>query len=307
MEVQDLQDFSVATKHHSLLNLIGVFFRDIKLSHSVFALPFVGVALTLTGFNGLNSLQLALIVICMILARSFAMGMNRYLDRGIDALNARTIVRALPSGMANAQTYLAVTLSCGALFIFSAFHLSAFAGWLSPFLLLVLACYSLMKRLSWMTHWYLGLCLGLAPVAAEIALFGQVTAKIILIGLAVAFWTAGFDLLYSLQDREFDVGQGLHSVPARFGYRVAIWLSRLSFMVMIFLLLTAGVLAGAGIFWWIGVAFVAGILFLEHWLIRDAMVTGSSDMINAAFFNLNALVSVVFLTFAILNAYAKNL
>jgi 4-hydroxybenzoate polyprenyltransferase len=304
MEVQNLQDLPIGQRGLKVLDSIGVFIRDIKLSHSVFALPFVGVAITLTGLNDLDGRRLGLIVICMVLARSFAMGMNRYLDRSIDALNVRTISRALPSGKVSAKAYLAVTLACGCFFLLASFQLSSFAGVLSPVLLVVLGGYSLMKRLSWLTHWYLGICLGLAPLAAEIALFGRVSMKIILVGLAVAFWTAGFDLLYSLQDRQFDVDQGLHSAPARLGFRSAIWLSRLSFAAMIIFLLMAGFVAGVGVFWWLGVATVAGILGVEHWMIRGAMTSGTSDKINAAFFNLNAMVSVVFLLFAALNAYA---
>jgi 4-hydroxybenzoate polyprenyltransferase len=306
MEVQDLQDTSLVPKRHNVLYSMGVFFRDIKLSHSLFALPFVGVTLTMTGLQGVDGGRLGMIALCMVFARCFAMGMNRYLDKDLDALNIRTKLRALPAGRASSRNYLLVTLLCGVLFILVAFQLSTFVGQLSPIMLTFLASYSFMKRLSWLTHWYLGICLGLAPLATEIALFGRVSLPIALVGLAVAFWTAGFDLLYALQDREFDVSRGLHSVPARFGHRTAIWLSRACFLAMIVLLVWAGVASHAGVFWMIGVAFVALILLAEHWMIRDALVTGYSNKINAAFFNLNAGVSVCFFTFALLNVYAQS-
>ncbi len=285
---------------------LRAFARDIKLSHSIFALPFVGVALLLSGPLDITAFKFLKIVVCMILARSFAMGMNRFLDRDIDAANSRTKMRVLPSGSASPRSYLIITTACGVLFIATAFSLSKLAGYLSPPLLVVLAFYSLMKKLSWLTHWYLGLCLGLAPLAAEIALFGRVTTPVVLVGLAVALWTAGFDLLYSLQDQDFDRQHGLHSAPAKLGHIAAIWLSRASFAVMMVALVFAGMAAGGGIFWYSGVAVVAAILSVEHWLIRDAMRLGTSDKINMAFFNLNAMVSVLFLFFVAVDFYVKN-
>lgn len=285
---------------------VAVFASDIKLSHSIFALPFVGVALTITGIAGVTAFQWIKILGCMVFARSFAMGMNRYLDRGIDALNSRTKVRALPSGLVDPRLYLAITITCGMAFVAMSFGLSKLAGFLSPVLLVVLAFYSIMKKLSWMTHWYLGICLGLAPVAAEIALFGRITLPVALVGFAVAAWTAGFDLLYSLQDKEFDKEQGLHSVPSRLGHKAAIWLSRASFIVMICALILSGELAHVGPIWYVGVMVVACILAFEHWTIREAMVTGTSSKINLAFFNLNALVSVMFFLFSALDVYVKS-
>ncbi len=289
-----------------ILKTLEVFAADIKLSHSIFALPFVGVALTMTGLSGLTATRCLQIVTCMILARSFAMGANRYLDRHIDKENERTKSRALPAGRVNESAYLLVTLCCAVAFVLMAFTLSNLAGFLSPLLLLVLGFYSLMKKISWGTHWYLGFCLGLAPIATQLALYDEVTRPIILLGMAVTFWTAGFDILYSLQDREFDRSNGLHSAPAMLGHKKAIWLSRLSFVAMILCLNFAGRDFGAGFLWGLGVVFVALILGFEHWLIRDAMTQGTSKKINVAFFNLNALVSVVFLFFALLDFYGKS-
>ena len=293
-------------KDLQLLESLKIFARDIKLSHSIFALPFVGVALTITGAADINFVKILKIIVCMVTARSFAMGANRYLDKDIDAVNQRTRSRALPSGLVNPKSYLAITLLFGGIFIITAFSLSNLAGFLSPFLLLILAFYSLMKKISWLTHWYLGLCLGLAPVATQLALFDTVTLPIVLIGLAVAAWTAGFDLLYSLQDREFDQAHGLHSAPAKVGYRAAIWLSRGSFLLMILMLFVAGWISSVGAWWHLGVAAVAMILISEHWLIRGAMETGKSDKINMAFFNLNALVSVFFFIFSLADAYVRG-
>jgi 4-hydroxybenzoate polyprenyltransferase len=306
LEVQDLQSITIKQLQVSRLNLFREFANDIKLSHSIFALPFVGVGLTRTGIPGIGWINILLIICCMVFARSFAMGMNRYLDRDIDSGNERTKVRALPSGKVGAIGYLSVTLVCGILFIATSFSLSPLAGWLSPALLVVLMSYSFMKRISWLTHWYLGVCLGLAPVATQIALFGEVTLNVVLVGLAVAFWTAGFDLLYSLQDREFDRSKGLHSVPAKLGHRWAIWMSRGSFLLMVMILSMVGFMDSCGLFWWFGVAIVAVILAYEHWVIREAMTRGTSDKINIAFFNLNALVSVLFFICAALDFYVSQ-
>lgn len=292
----------VVASSNSITRSFRVFANDIKLSHSVFALPFVGVALTLTEVSSVSATRLVEIILCMIFARSFAMGMNRYLDREIDAENGRTVGRAIPSGKLSETAYLLLTAAFGVAFVVTTFSLSTLAGVLALPLLVVLAAYSFMKKLTWLTHWYLGVCLGLAPVASEIALFDRVTLPVAMIGLAVAFWTAGFDLLYSLQDREFDVNKGLHSVPAKLGHRAAIWLSRASFAVMTGILFYVGLITNAGFWWFLGVAVVSGILTWEHWIIRDAMVHGTSNKINVAFFNLNAMVSVLFFVFAIMSA-----
>lgn len=300
-----MQTIAVGKGLH-LLNALKIFARDIKLSHSIFALPFVGVALTLTGSTELSLAKIFKIVLCMITARSFAMGANRYLDRNLDAANQRTRSRALPSGLVKPERYLAMTLLFGVLFVMFAFSLSTLAGILSPVVLLILAFYSLMKKISWLTHWYLGICLGLAPIASQLALYDEITLPVILIGIAVAFWTAGFDLLYSLQDREFDQSYGLHSAPAKIGHRATIWLSRASFALMVVMLLLAGWFGGAGVWWYSGVMGISLILGAEHWIIREAMISGKSDKINLAFFNLNALVSVLFFAFSLVDLYVKS-
>ena len=292
-------------KQSGFIYSLRVFAQDIKLSHSIFALPFVGVALTLTGVQGVTLLKIIKIVFCMITARSFAMGMNRYLDRGLDRDNQRTNRRALPVGSINPSSYLTITVVFGLLFVVLSFSLSPLAGLLSPILLAVLGFYSLMKRLSWLTHWYLGVCLGLAPIAAQLALFNEVTRPIIALAVAVSAWTAGFDLLYSLQDKEFDRNQGLHSAPAKFGHKAAIWLSRFIFVAMIFSLVLAGQMSGVGAAWYFGVSIVAAILIAEHWIVREAMTLGTSSKINVAFFNLNALVSVLLFIFSVVDLYVR--
>lgn len=277
------------------------FAMDIKLSHSVFALPFVATGLIVgdVSFPGLRAM--GLILVCMISARSFAMGMNRYLDADIDADNQRTKVRAIPSGEMSKQACLNWSLAFAVVFVISASLLSTLAGLLSVPLLVILAAYSFMKRWTWLTHWYLGVCLGLAPMAAQIALSGEVTLPVALVGVAVTVWTAGFDLLYSLQDRDYDKRNNLHSVPARLGPKAALILSIASFTAMFACLWVVGNLISGGPLFYVGVLSVILILAYEHWLVRDAWTTGCSKNINAAFFTSNAFVSVLFFAFTFLD------
>lgn len=272
---------------------------DIKLAHSVFALPFVGVGLLVSPIWVVTWSKALLILLCMVSARSFAMGMNRLLDVEFDRLNLRTSLRALPAGRVTIKTYIIISAVCAIIFVMSSFQLSIIAGALSIPVLVILASYSLMKRVSWATHWYLGLCLGLAPIAAEIALVNHGTLPVLFVGIAVAFWTAGFDLLYSLQDREFDVKSNLHSFPAAFGHRKALVASMVSFAMMIFCLGVVGRLSGAGRIFDVGVIIVSIILAYEHWIVRMAWKEGYSKKINSVFFTYNAFLSVLFFLFAL--------
>ena len=177
---------------------LRAFAYDIKLAHTVFALPFVLATLVFVNFNW-HLGTIFWILLCMISARSFAMGMNRYLDRKLDALNPRTQKRLIPDGKLSPQAGLRWSLRFGVLFIFSAFQLNLTAAYLSPLVLVILGAYPFMKHLSWLTHWYLGACLGLSPLATSLALTGALSREVCLLGLAVMMWTAGFDILYALK------------------------------------------------------------------------------------------------------------
>lgn len=279
------------------------FARDIKLLHSAFALPFAASAFlfldTTELLDALTLRKVILLIGCMIGARSFAMGFNRFADRHIDRVNPRTKVRQIPSGGLAAGHGLMWTIMSGLLLVIGAFLLSPLAGWLSLPLMMVLAGYSFGKHLTLLVHWYLGVCLGFAPVAVQIALVGKPTTSVLLIGTAVAFWTAGFDILYSLQDMVFDRKMGLKSVPARFGTKGALIISRMSFTVMAILLSAAGVMTSRGVLYFSGVAVVSGILAYEHWIVRHTDKSGNSPNINAAFFNWNAAVSIIFFIMAL--------
>jgi len=270
------------------------FAADIKLAHSIFALPFAATAIVLSKSTFPSLVLIFLLVICMVFARSFAMGINRYLDREIDAQNPRTKIRKIPSGQMSANSSLFWTLLSGVLFVISAFRINEKCGWLSIPLLVILGGYSMMKKISWLTHWYLGMCLGLAPIAVSIALTDSIAVPVLLIGVGVMFWTAGFDILYSLQDREFDQQEKLKSFPAKFGAWNSVIASRVCFVVMVVSLAAAGILSDSGFIYFLATAIVGLILTYEHWLVRDVKANGVSKNINAAFFNVNAWVSVCF-------------
>ena len=292
---------SYANSDGRLLASFAAFAKDIKIAHSVFALPFAISALVI-GETGLPSVrQAALLLICMVTARSFAMGMNRFLDHEIDARNPRTKGRMIPAGKLAARHGLQWTAVAAAIFLLAAWFLSPLAGKCAPLLLMILASYSLLKRFTWATHWYLGVCLGLAPVAVNVALTGEAAAAVLCVGAAVALWTAGFDLLYALQDLDFDRAAKLNSVPARFGPSTTILISRANFVAMIALLVVAGRLAGMGLTYDLGVVAVAAMLTYEQWLVRDAAATGHSKNLGMAFFNTNAYVSVLFLAFVLVD------
>jgi 4-hydroxybenzoate polyprenyltransferase len=281
---------------------LKIFFSDIKFTHSIFALPFAASALVIAGIGLPSSQQTLLLLLAMVSARSFAMGMNRYIDRHLDRQNPRTENRAIPSGKLNPRMGFAISLGWGALLVAAAFLLSNLAGYLSFPLLLVLAFYPYWKRFSWFTHWYLGMCLGFAPVAVCIALTGAAPAAIVALGIGVTMWTAGFDILYALQDLKTDKAQGIYSIPARFGAKRAIAISRACFVVMIGMLFLVGVYANLGKIYAVGVAGIALLLAYEHYLIRDAQVDGTSKNLGMAFFNTNAYVSVAYLIVTVTDA-----
>ena len=273
------------------------FTADIKIAHSIFALPFAVVGLLIGGIEMPSLKQAAIAVLCMVSARSFAMGMNRFLDRNLDAENSRTINRGIPSGRLSPAAWLTWSLAFGVIFVASAALLSPLAGWLAAPVLAILAFYSMMKKISWITHWYLGICLGLAPIAVNIAFSGKAAPAVLFLGAAVMFWTAGFDIIYSLQDREFDKSKGFNSVPAAFGASRALTISRFSFVGMIVCLLISGSLIAAGKIYYMGIGVVAAILFFEQFLVRNIAANLDHIKIEGAFFTANAWVSVLFYCF----------
>lgn len=262
----------------------------IKFEHSVFALPF---ALTgaLLAVHGWPSWQAVLwIVVAMVAARSAAMTFNRIADVKIDARNPRTSRRALATGELSLSFAALFTAIACIVFVLAARALNPLAFKLSPVALALLLGYSYTKRFTWLSHLALGLCLGLSPIAASIALRGSVDLGVLLLGAAVTLWVAGFDLIYACQDTEVDRRERLASFPGRFGIRSALACSGVLHIVMIFLLAEAARLEHLGWLAGLGIGIVAVLLFYEHWLVRP----GDLSRVNAAFFTINGYVSVLF-------------
>ena len=265
----------------------------IKWEHSIFALPFAlcGAMLAAGGLPTLH--QFAWIIIAMISARSAAMAFNRVADASIDAANPRTRTRALPAGtLTPGFVTTFVVVSCG-IFILAASQLNRLTLMLSPVALGIVLLYSYTKRFTRWSHLVLGLALGIAPAAAWIAVRGSLDPRILLLTAAVTFWVAGFDVLYACQDYEFDRNSGLHSVPRYFGIPGALLTARLFHVVMLLLLVALVLSFGLGKIALCGVLAVALLLSYEHSLISPSDLS----KLNAAFFTMNGVISVVFFGF----------
>ncbi len=276
-----------------VLRNLRVTLEMIKWEHSIFALPFAlcGAMLAAAGLPSAH--QLLWIVIAMIAARSAAMAFNRLADASIDAANPRTRTRALPAGQLS-PTFVAtfVVVSC-AIFILAASQLNRLTLWLSPVALAVLLLYSYTKRFTRWSHLVLGFTLGIAPSAAWIAVRGSLDLRILLLTAAVTFWVGGFDILYACQDFEFDRRAGLYSIPCHFGIGAALWVARAFHAIMLLLLIALVAMFGLGKLALAGVFVVALLLLYEHSLVK----ADDLSRLNAAFFTMNGVISVVFLLF----------
>ncbi len=271
--------------------------RLVRFSHTVFALPFALSSVALAWpRHPVTWRGLFWILVAMVAARSAAMGFNRLMDRKFDALNPRTQNWELPRGTVKVGEAAALTAAAALLFELAAYQLNRLCFVLSPVALAIVFFYSLTKRFTWASHLFLGLALSIAPIGAWLALLDRPVEMIELIvpfdlGLAVVFWLAGFDIIYSLQDREFDRAHGLFSVPVRFGVERALQISSLCHLATILFLALVGFSAHMQIVYWLGLAAVAAVLLWEHRIVTPTDLT----RINRAFFDLNAYVSVAFL------------
>jgi 4-hydroxybenzoate polyprenyltransferase len=273
------------------------FLEMIRFSHTLFALPFALFSAILAWYykHDFSWIELLGILLCMVFARSAAMAFNRLADRDIDALNPRTAVRHIPSGQLSAQSVWLFTLLCCAGFTAcTTLFLLEGNPWPTylalPVLLFVLA-YSLTKRFTVLAHFWLGASLLLAPVAAWVAIHEFVQWQIpLVIGLAVLFWVAGFDIIYACQDADFDRQARLHSIPARLGVPAALWLAFLCHLLMLAMLVVLYLLASPplGLVYLVGVGFVTVLLVYEHSLVRPDDLT----RVNQAFFNVNIIISI---------------
>jgi 4-hydroxybenzoate polyprenyltransferase len=265
----------------------------IKWEHSIFALPFALCGAMLAAGGWPSARQLLWIVVAMVTARSAAMAFNRVADASIDGANPRTQARALPAGHLSHTFVTLFVVAAAGVFILAAFQLNRLAFFLSPIALGVVLLYSYTKRFTRWSHLVLGFALGIAPAAAWIAVRGALDPRILLLTAAVTFWVAGFDVLYSCQDFEFDSRSGLHSVPRYFGISGAFWIARAFHLLMIALLVALLLSFGLGKLALVGVLVVAILLAYEHSLVAP----NDLSRLNAAFFTMNGVISAVFFFF----------
>ena len=269
----------------------------IKWEHSIFALPFALCGAMLAARGVPTAHKIIWIVIAMVAARSAAMSFNRLADVAIDAANPRTRTRALPAGALTRNFVTSFVIVSSAIFVVAAWELNRLAFLLSPVALAVLLLYSYTKRWTRWSHLVLGFALGIAPAAAWIAVRGSLDARILLLTAAVTFWVAGFDVLYACQDYEFDQQAGLHSLPRYCGIAYALWIARSFHLAMLFLLLMLVWTFGLGALTVAGIFAVLLLLAYEHSLVsKDDL-----SKLNAAFFTMNGIISVIFFVFLALD------
>ena len=269
----------------------------IKFSHTIFAMPFALIGFFLaTKSNEFEWILLLYVVLCMIFARSAAMAFNRYIDRDIDTNNPRTAqVREIPNGSIKANSALIFVIINSLLFISTTYLINSLCLALSPVALLVIIGYSYTKRFTALCHLVLGLGLALAPIGAYLAVSGNFDVVPLLFSAAVLFWVSGFDIIYSLQDQEFDKEQKLHSIPVLIGTKNALNLSKILHFLTFSSLSIAGSFSDFSLYYWIGFGIFTALLIYQHLLVKH----NDLSKINLAFFTTNGIASVIFGIFVI--------
>jgi 4-hydroxybenzoate polyprenyltransferase len=282
--------------------------RMVKLSHSLFALPFAAAAAVLVLPHATSerlALRLALAAVAVVAARTAAMSWNRIADRAIDARNPRTARRELVTGEVSAGAAWALLAGSAGVFVAAAFGISILCGALALPVLAVLLGYSYAKRFTWACHLWLGAAQALAPIGVSIALTGEILPAALLLGLGVGAWIAGFDVFYALQDHDFDVAAGVRSIPARFGIRGALLWARGLHVVAVAAVAAAGALGGRGAGWLAGTVVLAGALAAEHLHVAPRGEL-RPERIDVAFFNYNACASVAFALCALAELFFRG-
>lgn len=278
---------------------LKIFLEMIKFEHTVFALPFAYIGALLTEKKIPASHDLLWIAMAMVGARTAAMSLNRIIDRRLDARNPRTAGRALPRGLLKEGEVWFYVLLSFLILLYSSYQLTPLAFRLAPAAVLVLFAYSYTKRFTWTCHLVLGLVLGMAPLGSWIAITGQFHPAPVLLGAGVLFWVAGFDIIYACDDYEFDLKEGLYSIPARFGIKQALYVSTAFHAIAPLFFLAAGLLLNLGALYLAGVVVSVGILFYQHTMVRPDDLSRA----GVAFFNLNGTLSVVMFVFTLLDIF----
>ena len=279
------------------------YFSLIKFSHTIFAMPFALIGFFLAAkSNEYEWITLLYVVLCMIFARSAAMAFNRYIDRDIDSANSRTAkVRGIPNGSIKASSALIFVIINSFLFISTTYLINSVCFVLSPIALLVILGYSYTKRITALCHLILGLGLALAPIGAYLAVSGVFAITPLLFSAAILFWVSGFDIIYSLQDEEFDKQQELYSIPVLIGKKNAINLSNFFHFLTFIALAFAGNLGDFDNLYWIGLSIFSFLLVYQHTLVKH----NDLSKLNLAFFTTNGIASIIFGLFVIADLLLK--
>lgn len=275
----------------------------IKFSHTIFALPFAIIGFFLATIQiqtPIEWIKLIYVVLCMVFARSAAMAFNRYIDRDIDKANERTAeVREIPNGIIKPKSALLFVIVNCVLFIATTYFINPLCFYLSPIALLVVLGYSLTKRFTALCHLVLGVGLSLAPIGAYLAVTGKFDWLPLFFSFAVLFWVSGFDIIYALQDEEFDKQQKLHSIPVLLGTKNALMLSNFLHVLTASFILFAGYYGGLNYIYWIGSGIFILLLIYQHILVKP----NDLSKVNLAFFTTNGIASVVFSIFVLLDLF----
>ena len=275
---------------------IQIYSEMIKFEHSIFALPFAYLGAFLAQQRVPDFMVILWITVAMVGARSFAMAVNRLIDVEIDRRNPRTADRALPKGLISVRNTVLFSLFSLVFFLLAVYNLAPICRYLWPLVVIPFVIYPYTKRFTWLSHFVLGLCLGLAPVGAWIAVTNTYTLDPFLYGIAVLLWVAGFDILYAIQDIDFDKKHSLFSIPARFGIRSSLALTKLLHFVSIGLFVLSGIRLQLGVFYFAGVIIAAVLLAYENSLIRQ----NDLSKLNLAFFTMNGVISVIMFCFVVI-------
>lgn len=290
------RDFS-----RSFIKNLKQFGELVKIEHTIFALPFALISMLLASKglpHGLPPLFVILwIIVAMVGARSAAMAFNRLADRAIDAANPRTASRHIPAGLVSVKTATLYFVVSVVVFAFASWSLSPLCLMLSPVALAVILGYSLAKRFTPLCHLILGFGIGIAPIGAWIAVRGDLATIPLLLGAIVMLWIGGFDIIYALQDYDFDRANKVYSIPAKVGKAKALMISRLMHVIVIALLFTVGVLAHLGFIYFVGACVVTGLIIYEQSIVKP----NDLSRVNMAFFTLNGWVSVLLFLFTVLD------
>jgi 4-hydroxybenzoate polyprenyltransferase len=286
----------------ALFRSVKNYFSLVKFSHTVFAMPFalIGFSLAISKNEVDFSIKLLLLIIlCMIFARNAAMGFNRLADRRFDALNPRTKTREIPSGIINGRAAAAFIIINAILFIITTGFINRLTLFLSPVALLIILGYSLTKRITSLCHFVLGLGLSLAPIGAYIAVTGKFSLLPLIYSFIVLTWVSGFDIIYALQDDEFDKSNKLYSLPSATGRKKALVISILVHIITFILVITAGFLGNAGYLFWTGAAMFSLLLLYQHLIVKHDDIS----KVTLAFGTTNGIASILFAVFVILDMF----